>query len=276
MHSFLLFLLALVSNRRSLHQDAATRSRVETTLLPFLTLRNPRPDSIKFITDFSRRTGDFEVLSKPDIHLLALTYELELERNGGDWRIRNDPTQKTLNGKPPSSSTPSSQDAAKPCSALGEAQQQQAEAAPTQETPQDMSSSSEPTAAAEDLPIEPSTDVTPDQPSEAADQDEVVGLESKLEDLDLDPPLATELPCQEDDATGGPAEEESDDDDDDGEGWITPSNLKKQQAKDASAAGPKESSIQGTLQAALLTSDFAMQNVALRINLKCVSITRSN
>jgi RNA-binding protein NOB1 len=53
------------------------------------------------VTDFSRRTGDLQVLSKPDLHLLALTYELELERNGGDWRVRKDPTQKRVNGKPP-------------------------------------------------------------------------------------------------------------------------------------------------------------------------------
>lgn len=63
-------------------------------------------------------------------------------------------------------------------------------------------------------------------------------------------------------------EDDNDDDDDDG-GWITPSNLKKHQAKDAQVAAPSEA-IHETLQAALLTSDFAMQNVALRINLKYV------
>lgn len=69
--------------------------------------------------------------------------------------------------------------------------------------------------------------------------------------------------------------EPAEDDDDDDDGWITPSNLKKHQAKDAQVAVPSEA-IQETLQAALLTSDFAMQNVALRINLKYVStcITR--
>jgi RNA-binding protein NOB1 len=57
-------------------RDAVTRARVETTLLPFLTLRSPKPASIKVITDFARRTGDLEVLSQPDIHLMALAYEL--------------------------------------------------------------------------------------------------------------------------------------------------------------------------------------------------------
>jgi len=74
---------------------------LETTLQPFLKLRSPRPGSVQFVTDFARRTGDLQVLSKPDLQLLALTYELELERNGGDWRLRKDPTQKRVNGAPP-------------------------------------------------------------------------------------------------------------------------------------------------------------------------------
>jgi RNA-binding protein NOB1 len=67
-------------------RDAATRSRFETTLSPFLKLRNPRPESVQFVTTFARKTGDLQVLSKPDLHLLALTYDLEVERNGGDVR----------------------------------------------------------------------------------------------------------------------------------------------------------------------------------------------
>ncbi|KAK1007320.1 20S-pre-rRNA D-site endonuclease nob1, partial [Friedmanniomyces endolithicus] len=82
-------------------RDAATRSRVETTLLPFLTIRSPAPASIKVITDFARKTGDLAVLSKPDIQIIALTYEVECERNSGDWRLRRVPGQKRLNGAPP-------------------------------------------------------------------------------------------------------------------------------------------------------------------------------
>jgi len=78
-------------------RDEATRARFQTTLSPFLKLRNPRPESVQFITGFARRTGDLQVLSKPDIHLLALTYDLELERNGGDWRLRREPNQKSVN-----------------------------------------------------------------------------------------------------------------------------------------------------------------------------------
>ena len=82
-------------------RDEAARLRFQTTLMPFLKFRTPRPESIKFVTDFARRTGDLMVLSKPDIHLIALTYDLECERNGGDWRLRKEPGQKSVNGAPP-------------------------------------------------------------------------------------------------------------------------------------------------------------------------------
>src|SRR5947209_20464915 len=62
-------------------RDAVARARVETTLLPFLQLRTPKLASIKAISDFARRTGDLEVLSRPDVQILALAYELECERN---------------------------------------------------------------------------------------------------------------------------------------------------------------------------------------------------
>ena len=87
-------------------KDAATRSRVQTTLSPFLNLRSPSPASVKFVVDFARRTGDLAVLSKPDIQIIALTYEIECERNGGDWRLRNAPGQKRVNGAPPSKVVP--------------------------------------------------------------------------------------------------------------------------------------------------------------------------
>jgi RNA-binding protein NOB1 len=57
---------------------------------------------------------------------------------------------------------------------------------------------------------------------------------------------------------------------DDDEGWITPSNLKKYQQKDGTLSTDSEDEPQ-TMQAATITSDFAMQNVLLRMNLNLVS-----
>lgn len=42
------------------------------------------------VTEFSKKTGDFGVLSTPDLKVLALTYTLE-KRENGDANIRTEP-----------------------------------------------------------------------------------------------------------------------------------------------------------------------------------------
>jgi RNA-binding protein NOB1 len=74
-------------------RDEATRSRVQTTLMPFLKVRNPSPASYDAVVAFSKKTGDFSVLSRQDLGILALAYEVHCERNGGPWGLREAPKQ---------------------------------------------------------------------------------------------------------------------------------------------------------------------------------------
>lgn len=220
-------------------RDPATRARVETTLLPFVTVRAPGPASIKFVTDFARRTGDLAVLSRPDIEVIALGYELECERNGGDWRLRNTPVQKRLNGRP-----------------------KEAEAqADAEDSPKD------------DLgnPAAP--------PTAEGEETESPALEDKLDGLRLQPTenatsaeeeAAAEEPSATPDASAANPDIPETQQDSDDEGWITPSNLKRHQAAESAGSTPSQPA-QKTLQAAILTSDYAMQNVALRININLVT-----
>ncbi|CBY01520.1 hypothetical protein LEMA_P003070.1 [Plenodomus lingam JN3] len=69
-------------------RDEATRSRVQTTLVPFLKIRNPSPASYDAVIAFSKKTGDYPVLSRQDLGILALAYEVHCERNGGDYGLR--------------------------------------------------------------------------------------------------------------------------------------------------------------------------------------------
>ncbi|KAJ8105107.1 hypothetical protein ONZ43_g7559 [Nemania bipapillata] len=232
-------------------RDAATRSRVETTLLPFLKLRSPRPASIKFITDFARRTGDLEVLSRPDIHLMALAYELECEMNGGDWRLRKTPGQKGVNGKSPAQLEKEEAEGSKntddaPVAVEGSERIEEA-------TTEDVQSS-EPAEAAE---------ASTEQAQPPTEQESIT---QTLDSLSLEPETPIVDLATEDISTDDIKPEEEEDDD---EGWITPSNLKKHQAKDRQAL--PEQPAQRVLKVALLTSDYAMQNVLLRINLNLVS-----
>ncbi|KAI6382723.1 hypothetical protein MCOR25_000534 [Pyricularia grisea] len=234
-------------------RDEATRTRINNTLLPFLKLRSPKPESIKFVSDFARRTGDLEVLSRPDIALIALTYELEIERNNGDWRLRNTPNQQRVNGSPPKKEDAQvNQETAKePSTESTETTGQ------TSDVATDVPAATEQAGTTEDVPPVASTEESSREP--AAPVEELKNL--NLDASTAEPDSVTEVVDEEDSAS----------DDGDGE-WITPSNIKKHKAKDNPTRAP-EQPIQRVLQAALLTSDFAMQNVSLRINLNVVSPT---
>lgn len=241
-------------------RDAATRSRVDTTLRPFLTLRSPNAASIKFVTDFARRTGDLSVLSRPDLLIIALTYELECERNGGDWRLRNAPGQKRINGSPPQKDAENSSPTSN-----GDSAQVSATAAP-------------PTINADGAALVPNQASTPETTSDKdinIESNETVYNDNALEDISAQ--LSSAVITSEKESDSSPkvdstqnsagSQEESDSD---SGGWIAPSNLKKKQAQDAGsttsqAAEPK------TIQVGVLTTDFAMQNVIMQINLNLLS-----
>ncbi|RWA03629.1 hypothetical protein EKO27_g11474, partial [Xylaria grammica] len=205
-------------------RDASTRSRLENTILPFLKLRSPTPASIRFVTDFARRTA----------------YELECEMNGGDWRLRKTPGQKGVNGK-----SPAQLEKEKAGGSNGpEAPEQVLAAEPAK---------NEEATTEEAALSEPVEDVEP-----TAEQETII---QALDSLSLEPSATPTV----DFAMGNTAT----DDDDDDEGWITPSNLEKHQARDQLAQ--PDQPLQRVLKVALLTSDYAMQNVLLRINLNLVS-----
>lgn len=205
-------------------------------------------------------------MSKPDIHLLALCYELEIERNGGDWRIRNNPTQKGLNGKPPTQGEPASEkkeaeegNVESKLEELNLGEQTEKSASATEQKAAETPVQAEPEVPAAQPANEPIAEEIKTEESASPEKDEKVAPGEDVKDQ-VQPEAAQEVDVAEPEAS----------DDDDSDGWITPSNLKKKQAEDSRVSTPSET-IETTLQAALLTSDFAMQNVALRINLLYVT-----
>ena len=219
-------------------KDEATRTRVQTTLLPFLVLRSPKESSVKVISDFAQRTGDLSVLSRVDVHLLALAYDLECERNGGDWRLRKTPGEKRINGPSPSAkpapesaAEPAEQDASVQASRQMNVQQGAQEtsaentvtdqAVARSEDPQTLEDSGKdgspsvaiPATASEDAASDPSTDHRSAQAVSSSEQDDVSATVQALQLSD----------ASQDDNTS----------DSDSEGWITPSNLKKKREEDS-------------------------------------------
>merc|ERR1712168_362700 len=73
-------------------RDSATKQRL--AVLPYdLNFRTPSAESIQFVTEFSKKTGDYKALSAVDIRVIALSYQLEKEF-GDASRIESEPTRK--------------------------------------------------------------------------------------------------------------------------------------------------------------------------------------
>lgn len=73
-------------------RDAKARQHLQT--LPFeIKTREPSPEGMHAVIEFSRKTGDFQSLSSVDLQVLALQYDLEKEGCGAE-HIRKTPKRK--------------------------------------------------------------------------------------------------------------------------------------------------------------------------------------
>jgi len=239
-------------------KDLNARSRVETTLLPFLTIRDPNVKSIKVVTEFARKTGDLVVLSKADISILALAYEIECEKNGGDWRLRRVPGQKAINGPVPQKAESASQ-------------------------PDESETAHSPGVEPSNLKIQQGYDVllddvreaetatAPNVPSSSDPNDAVSTAMSALQNTATTPIIEHEATAEPTSAAqANTLAIESGSDTSDAEGWITPSNLKKHQVRDANAEIVPVNENRA-MQVATITTDYAMQNVLLQMGLNLLS-----
>lgn len=216
-------------------RDPDARARVESLYLPFMKQRSPNPSSFNVISEFARKTGDRSVLSRVDIEVLALAYEIECERNEGDWRLRSVPGQKRVNGKPP---------------VKVEEQKENIESNGVDATTDGV----EETTVA-DGPEELKKEETATQENGAVS--ESVSSEAAVEN-NTPEEAKVEDDGSEDDAA-----------DSDGGEWITPSNYKKRLARDegitATASEPK------TMQVATMTTDFAVSKSSIPIEIAAVA-----
>jgi RNA-binding protein NOB1 len=260
-------------------RDEATRSRLSTSLLPFLVQRNPKPDSVKIITEFSRKTGDLAVLSRVDIQLLALSYELERERNGGDWRLRKVPGQKRTNGPPPKPEEPKKETTeeknieeevkvevpvphlSEPSSIFPEVKEAVINQEPSLDQPSQESRSVNHEEPFNSPLSAPGVDSVPEAiPAESEvilcseislpSEEEKAPAETATEETSPEPKhdnIEETTQQFEDAQITNASEEDGISEGSDSEGWITPSNLKKQQEKDAATgtdSGPEPKSMQ--------------------------------
>ncbi|XP_064016278.1 RNA-binding protein NOB1 [Pogoniulus pusillus] len=229
-------------------RDRPTRRRLAA--LPCeLRLRRPRPDLLRLVTEFSKKTGDYPSLSAADLQVLALTCQLQDETDGLGC-LRWEPQDKVK-----LSSTPRHPEA-----------------------PLHLAGFHLPTKHKH--PGKGQSQPSPEKRTVPSERDEfssflywrapLPSIEEELQELlkaqaiSVSPETTEEHQSSED---GASAEEEEDEDESDNEGWITPSNLKQvQQDTGHCNTAPID------VQVGCVTTDFAMQNVLLQMGLHVLAV----
>lgn len=215
------------------------------------------------VTAFARRTGDIAVLSTADIRVLALCLTLEIEENGL-WRIREYPGQ-VLTGPPPK---------AEDELARNEPTEVPAAAASNNKEDDDLAGTAGRLSLDAARPQTPEAAQAQSRESPRADSSTSLHDEQKINDEEDDDAHAQE----EDEDEEEEGDEAGNDSDSSGGSWITPDNVVAHKVKDLGLFDPVEASASGSspaaavkpktvMKAAVLTGDFAMQNVGIQMGL---------
>nr|CAB3264386.1 RNA-binding protein NOB1-like [Phallusia mammillata] len=220
-------------------KDKATKQRLAA--LPYqINYKQPGTESIQKITEVSKKTGDYGSLSHTDIKVLALTYELT-SLHGSKDKIKEDIKAKNqieLGRKP-----------IKETELLGFylPNKNKSKEIANEKTSEDKANDENEnnlTDKFESITI---------QTEETADHD--------LQIPDVAPEEKTESGEDEIDS-----DEQADDEEEDTDGWITPGMLQEMKEEQLEDLQEQDTSV------ACLTTDFAMQNVLIQMNLQVLSV----
>ena len=260
-------------------KDAAARARISTTLLPFLSLQTPNPNSIKLVKEFARRTGDLSSLSNPDLQIIALAYETECERNGGDWRLRSTPGQKRTNGPSPKKATIQEIEVSN-SSRLTQDEETQGESLKTDQIKSKLefhgsSDRSESTSAKENRDEAPSRKENQSQVDVIAEDMSSSSREPEIDEQELISRSIATMAIRNDGRKTimqEPTDPLNDlhESDSDPESWITPFNIRFRK-HESNTKLISHSEDDRSVQVATITTDYAMQNVLLQMNLNLLS-----
>ncbi|KAL8195147.1 UNVERIFIED_CONTAM: Nin1 binding protein [Gekko kuhli] len=227
-------------------RDKETRRRLAALPHP-LHFRQPRPDCLRLVTEFSKKTGDYPSLSATDLQVLALTYQLEAE-HVGVAHLRTEPVQQvTLSA--------TNQHPEAPVHLAGFHLPSKTKRPGGEESPSVVAGQEHPgSPGAEDAAFGSFVFWRPPLPSIEEDLWEL--LKAAGGSVEPGEPKGRES-AEED----GSEEEEEED-----EGWITPSNIRQIQQGAGQGAEPAD------VQVGCLTTDFAMQNVLLQMGLHVLAV----
>ncbi|KAL9112328.1 MAG: hypothetical protein Q9227_003446 [Pyrenula ochraceoflavens] len=227
-------------------RDPSARLRVENIYTPFIEVRKPREESLKTARESARKTGDLSVLSGTDLEVAALALESDRERKEAEsedkGKERGEHSIEKIGAI-----TEKLQDL--------DLKKNQVRSIPY---------------VIEEGQLNDGELNFPEAQDRATDGPHTTRLESgSLTNESLLPVTeqTNEVPRDVE-----IVEEESHEysSEDDSGGWITPSNLKRHQAKDEGAALSSKSEFR-TMHVGTITGDFALQNLLLQMKLNLLS-----
>ncbi|AJT71987.1 Nob1p [Saccharomyces cerevisiae YJM195] len=243
-------------------KDAQARKNLEIwQSLGTLKLVHPSENSIAKVSTFAKLTGDYSVLSANDLHILALTYELEIKLNNGDWRLRKKPGD-ALDASKADVGTDGKQKLTE-----DNKKEEDSESVPKKKNKrrggkkQKAKREAREAREAENANLELESKAE-EHVEEAGSKGQICNDENIKESSDLN--------------------EVFEDADDDGD-WITPENLTEAIIKDSGEDTTGSLGVEASEedrhvalnrpenQVALATGDFAVQNVALQMNLNLMN-----
>lgn len=254
-------------------RDANARKNLDIwKALGSLTLRHPTQESIKRVGTFAKLTGDYMVLSANDIHILALAYELEVELNKGDWRLRKKPgdslehlqseDNKVANKPAEASKEGGTGTTEKPAKKSSDTEAQSVKKKSRRRGGKKQRAKKDERENGKDEKSEPEQEHKKEDPEPESEKEEQKEQQTSLEE-----------PSHESDG-------EYDDDDGD---WISPDNLTEAMIHDSGQDITGSQWVEATeaertralnlpsSQLALASGDFAVQNVALQLNLNLMN-----
>lgn len=233
------------------------RQRRKLVVLPYdLIVKDVFTENIKFITEFSKKTGDYRSLSATDIKVMALTYQLEKEKVG-TAHLKTEPTAQKfvkVTGLPGQNTTSDKNEDSKHVN---------------QETGESALCRDEETGEVEIRPPVQTKPVempkTEEDNGNVSDEEDAENIAEQIKNMDLKDDNIDEVMVKvSDDEEESESEEDSDSD---GGDWITPGNFAEKK-KEMELGEFEEKAV----EVACITSDFAMQNVLKQIGLNVTSI----
>ncbi|KAF7970800.1 hypothetical protein HWV62_23090 [Athelia sp. TMB] len=227
-------------------------------------VRSPSAAALTYVIQFAKKTGDYSVLSHPDLSVLALTYDLHLKAQADAEKNASQPSELTRETEEPFP-VPASEPDVDVRKLAEDVENLELDEKHVKFADIDDDGSVKPEP--EDSLVEGEATATDEQPLEPLDVELHQDTSSPIEQ--------PAVPSNTEGDTDAPLyDDPSDSDDGDGE-WITPSNValhKSRALGNLPSADASRRTKDEEVSVGCMTADFAMQNVLLQMGLSLVGV----